>query len=199
MSPYSTACYLQGAWQVSQFPSDAGAEVAFAGRSNSGKSSAINAITGRQGLARASKTPGRTQLINFFEVSSNLRLVDLPGYGFAKVPPQMKQHWHELVDGYLTGRASLAGLIVVMDARHPLSDFDLEMLDWARTRPLRSHVLLSKADKLTQSERMKLMASVKAKLGGWSTHQLFSATAKLGVTDARKCLDDMLGLSNPQV
>lgn len=192
MSHYSAAHYLQGAWQVSQFPADTGVEVAFVGRSNSGKSSAINVITGRQGLARASKTPGRTQLINFFEVSPDVRLVDLPGYGFAKVPPHMKQHWYELVDGYLTGRAALGGLIVVMDARRPLSDFDLEMLDWARTRPLRCHVLLSKADKLTQSECMKLTASMKTKLGGWSTHQLFSATTKLGVTDARKCLDEML-------
>lgn len=196
MSRYSAIRFLQSAWQTAQFPPDHGAEVAFAGRSNSGKSSAINAITGRQALARASKTPGRTQLINFFELGPELRLVDLPGYGFAKVPPQMKQHWYELVNGYLSGRQCLAGLIVLMDVRHPLNELDWDMLHWGAERQLACHVLLSKADKLSQAEGRRVLQAVTKEVQALATVQLFSATTKLGLLDARRRLDEGLGIGN---
>lgn len=192
MYPYSSIRFLQSAWQLGQFPADTGAEVAFAGRSNSGKSSAINAITARQGLARASKTPGRTQLINFFELEPGNRLVDLPGYGFAKVPPQMKHHWEQLVNGYLESRTSLAGLVLVMDARHPLTDFDQVMLEWAAERQLGCHVLLSKADKLSQNEGRRSLQAVLNRIQVFATAQLFSATAKTGLAEARRWLDGIL-------
>lgn len=192
MYPYSSIRFLQSAWQLGQFPADAGTEVAFAGRSNSGKSSAINAITGRQGVARASKTPGRTQLINFFELQPQQRLVDLPGYGFAKVPPQMKRHWEQLVNGYLETRSSLAGLVLVMDVRHPLSEFDRSMLYWAGERRLLCHVLLSKADKLGNSESRRVLNAVTKECGAFATCQLFSAPAKLGLVEARRWLAEVL-------
>lgn len=192
MAYYPSVQYLTGAWQANQFPSEEGVEVAFAGRSNSGKSSAINAVTGRLGLARTSKTPGRTQLINFFSMEQGQRLVDLPGYGFAKVPPDMQRHWHELMSSYFEKRQSLRGLIVLMDSRHPLKDTDLQMLDWGKQRQLRCHVLLSKADKLTQSEGMKVTREVRNALGETASVQLFSATTNRGVDEARKFLDGCL-------
>lgn len=192
MSYYPNVQYLTGAWQAPQFPPDHGVEVAFAGRSNSGKSSAINAITGRIGLARTSKTPGRTQLINFFSMQPEQRLVDLPGYGFAKVPPAMQQHWHELMSSYFEKRQSLTGLIVLMDSRHPLKDTDLQMLEWGQQRQLHCHVLLSKADKLTQSEGMKVTREVRAAVGEVASVQLFSATTNRGVDEARRFLDGCL-------
>jgi GTP-binding protein len=192
MSYYPNVQYLTGAWQANQFPNDEGVEVAFAGRSNSGKSSAINAITGRLGLARTSKTPGRTQLINFFSMEQGQRLVDLPGYGFAKVPPDMQRHWHELMSSYFERRQSLRGLVVLMDSRHPLKDTDLQMLEWGQQRHLRCHVLLSKADKLTQSEGMKVTREVRAAVGEAASVQLFSATTNRGVDEGRKFLDACL-------
>lgn len=192
MSYYPNVQYLTGAWQAQQFPGDHGVEVAFAGRSNSGKSSAINAITGRIALARTSKTPGRTQLINFFSMQQDRRLVDLPGYGFAKVPPEMQRHWHELMVSYFEARQSLKGLVVLMDSRHPLKDTDLQMLEWGQQRGLRCHVLLSKADKLTQSEGMKVSKEVRTALGERATVQLFSATTNRGVDEARRFLDGCL-------
>src|SRR5262245_26320941 len=125
MPQFPDATFLTSAWQPAHFPPDEGVEVAFAGRSNAGKSSALNAITGRRDLARTSKTPGRTQLINFFGLDAKRRLTDLPGYGYAKVPEQMRRHWRELLTRYVEARASLAGLIIVMDIRHPLTDFDV--------------------------------------------------------------------------
>lgn len=192
MSYYPTVQYLTGAWQSQQFPPDEGIEVAFAGRSNSGKSSAINAITGRIALARTSKTPGRTQLINFFSMQAGQRLVDLPGYGFAKVPPAMQQHWHELMSSYFEQRRSLACLVILMDSRHPMKDTDLQMLEWGQARQLRCHVLLSKADKLTQSEGMKISREVRAAVGESVSVQLFSATTHRGVDEARRVLDACL-------
>lgn len=192
MSYYPNVQYLTGSWQAPQFPLDEGIEVAFAGRSNSGKSSAINAITGRIGLARTSKTPGRTQLINFFSMAQHQRLVDLPGYGFAKVPPDMQKHWHELMSSYFAARQSLKGLIVLMDSRHPLKDTDLQMLEWGQQRALLCHILLSKADKLTQSEGMKVIREVRAAVGEAVSVQLFSATTNKGVDEARKFLDGCL-------
>lgn len=192
MAYYPNVSYLTGAWQAAQFPSDTGVEVAFAGRSNSGKSSAINAITGRIALARTSKTPGRTQLINFFVMGEQQRLVDLPGYGFAKVPPAMQQHWHELMSDYFAHRQSLKGLVVLMDARHPMKDTDLQMLEWSSERQLRCHVLLSKADKLTQSESAATLREVKQALGQAASVQLFSALKSRGVDEARRFLDSCL-------
>jgi GTP-binding protein len=193
MSRYSAIRFLKSAWETGQFPPDHGAEVAFAGRSNSGKSSAINAITGRQALARASKTPGRTQLINFFELEPERRLVDLPGYGFAKVPPQMKQHWYELVNGYLSQRQCLSGLIVLMDVRHPLNEMDCDILRWGAERQLSCHILLSKADKLGQGEAKRTLQAVTREVQAFATVQLFSAPAKTGLIEARRRLEQAMG------
>jgi GTP-binding protein len=186
MPQFPTATFLTSSWQPRQFPPDEGAEVAFAGRSNAGKSSALNAITGRRGLARTSKTPGRTQLINFFTLDPGQRLADLPGYGYAKVPEQMRQHWRELLTRYVEARASLAGLVIVMDARRPLTDFDLQMLEWTAANSLATHLLLTKADKLNRGEALTTLKAVKARVGDTASAQLFSAVAKTGVDDARR-------------
>lgn len=186
MPQFPESRFISSAWQPHQFPADEGAEVAFAGRSNSGKSSALNAIAGRKGLARTSKTPGRTQLINFFGLDGAQRLVDLPGYGFAKVPERMRDHWRELLSRYIEARDSLAGLVIVMDARRPLTDFDVQMLDWSRANGLSTHVLLTKADKLSRGEAGTVLKQVRAKVEGVATVQLFSAVAKTGVDDARR-------------
>jgi GTP-binding protein len=192
MSLFPHIKFLLGAAQPKQFPEDEGAEVAIAGRSNAGKSSAINAIVARQALARSSKTPGRTQQINFFELVPGQRLVDLPGYGFAKVPVNVRQHWGALLTSYFNQRACLAGAIVVMDARHPLTDIDTQMLDLAASRVLPIHILLTKSDKLSRSVAMKTLAEVRKALDGRATVQLFSATAKTGVDEAREVLRRML-------
>jgi len=192
MPQFPESRFISSAWQPHQFPADEGAEVAFAGRSNAGKSSALNAIAGRKDLARTSKTPGRTQLINFFGLDGPQRLVDLPGYGFAKVPERIKQHWQELLTRYVEARASLAGLVIVMDARHPLTDFDVQMLDWSRANGLATHILLTKADKLSRSEANTVLKQVRARVEGVATVQLFSAVAKTGVDDARREVLTML-------
>jgi GTP-binding protein len=186
MPQFPEARFIGSAWQPHQFPADEGAEVAFAGRSNAGKSSALNAVTGRRDLARTSKTPGRTQLINFFGLDGAQRLVDLPGYGFAKVPGHIKQHWQELLTRYVEARASLAGLVIVMDARRPLTDFDLQMLDWSGANGLAVHVLLTKADKLSRGESNSVLKQVRTRVAGVATVQLFSAVAKTGVDEARR-------------
>ena len=186
MPQFPEARFISSAWQPRQFPADDGTEVAFAGRSNAGKSSALNAIAGRKDLARTSKTPGRTQLINFFGLDGAQRLVDLPGYGFAKVPERIKDHWQELLTRYIEVRASLVGLVIVMDARRPLTDFDVQMLDWSQAHGLATHILLTKADKLSRSESTVLLKQVRAEVEGVATVQLFSAVAKTGVDDARR-------------
>jgi GTP-binding protein len=186
MPQFPDATFLTSAWQPGQFPPDEGVEVAFAGRSNAGKSSALNAITGRRDLARTSKTPGRTQLINFFGLDAQRRLTDLPGYGYAKVPEQMRRHWRELLTRYVEARASLAGLIIVMDVRHPLADFDVQMLEWTQANGLATHLLLTKADKLGRGEANRTLKDVQARVAGAATAQLFSAVAKTGVDEARQ-------------
>lgn len=188
MSAFPHARYLSGAHEARQFVPDDGAEVAFGGRSNSGKSSAINAVTQRNALARTSKTPGQTQLINFFELEPGRRLVDLPGYGFAKVPKPLQQHWHRLLDVYFTQRDSLRALFLVMDVRHPLKDLDWQMIDFARSRGRGVHILLTKADKLGRGAAGKQLAAVKRELGQTATVQLFSSLDKTGVDEARKAL-----------
>jgi len=190
MGRFSQAQFLISAAAPGQFPPDLGAEVAFVGRSNAGKSSAINAIVQRQGLARTSKTPGRTRLLNFFELAPLQRLVDLPGYGYASGPESERRTWKPLIDALRT-RASLRGLFVVIDARRGISDGDEALLEWAS--PLqRIHVLLSKADKLNRSEAAQALRCAAAALEGRATVQLFSAHAKAGVEEAQRTLGHWL-------
>jgi len=195
MSVYPHIEFMTSANRASQFVADQGNEVAFAGRSNAGKSSAINTITARRGLARTSKTPGRTQLVNFFEIEPDQRLVDLPGYGFAKVPEAMRRHWRALMEAYFEGRESLAGLFVVMDCRRPLRDFDLQMLSWAEYKRCPAHVLLTKADKLSRGKASAALHATRRELGDSITVQLFSALKSTGVDEARAHLDEMLAIS----
>jgi len=184
---------MLSAWQPHQFPADEGAEVAFAGRSNAGKSTALNAITGRRDLARTSKTPGRTQLINFFALATaGHRLADLPGYGYAKVPEEMKRHWRELMSRYVETRQSLVGLLLIMDARRPLTEFDWQMLEWTHAHGLDSHLVLTKADKLNRGEATQALRSVKARVAPEVTVQLFSGPDKTGVDEARSRVLHML-------
>ena len=194
MASYSNVRFLTSANALGQLPPDAGVEVAFAGRSNAGKSSAINAITQRKGLARTSKSPGATRLINFFELENGRRLVDLPGYGFAKVSGAMREHWGTLLQGYFAKRASLRGTIVVMDVRHPLTEHDRDMLGLASTRGLPVHVLLTKADKLGRGAAAAALQAVRRGLprDGAVSVQLFSALAGQGVVQARAALEALL-------
>ena len=179
------ATFLTSASDRGGFPDDSGREVVFAGRSNCGKSTAINAITNRRSLARTSKTPGRTQLINFFQLGELGRLADLPGYGFAQVPDAVKRHWGKLMGVYFAERTSLTGLMLVMDARRPLGPFDERMLAFAEAQQPEIHVLLSKADKLSRSEGAKVLRSVRGRLDGLATVQLFSGLRRTGVDEAR--------------
>lgn len=197
MSQYPDACYLTGAYKPGQFYADEGAEVAFAGRSNAGKSSAINAIVHRRGFARVSKSPGRTQLINFFELRAGQRLVDLPGYGFARVTREMQAHWRTLLNAYFDERQSLAGVFIIVDIRRELGDYDRQMLDWAETLGCPAHVLLTKADKLKRGAAAAALLGTRRQLAGAATVQLFSATKATGVAAARGALDAMLSGTDP--
>src|ERR1700689_2481631 len=174
-----------------QFPVDDVVEFAFAGRSNSGKSSAINAITARHGLARTSKTPGRTRLLNFFALGADRRIVDLPGYGFAAGPRAERAGWAPLIDA-LRFRQSLKGLFLVVDCRRGLSDGDLELIDWADPSRRRIHVLLAKADKLTRAECTKAQAKAVVELKGRATVQVFSALRRMGIEDAQDRLQSWI-------
>lgn len=186
------ATFIKSASEVTQCPLDRGYEVAFAGRSNAGKSSALNTLTHAR-LARTSKTPGRTQLLNFFGLDEQRRLVDLPGYGYAKVPLALKEHWKQHLDAYLTERNSLVGLVLVMDIRHPLSDFDRMMLEWSDVSGLPAHILLSKADKLAfgaaKNTLLKVQTIVRKEYGNRASVQLFSAPKRQGLEDAYSVLD----------
>ncbi len=180
---YRHAAFLTSASRLSQCPEDEGWEVAFAGRSNAGKSSAINSLTGNHKLARTSKTPGRTQLINFFALTDHQRLVDLPGYGFAKVPQAVKKEWTRTLENYLQHRQSLRGLILLMDVRHPLQPFDQQMLDWALAAAMPVHILLTKADKLKKGPAKNTLLKLRGQLAshaGMVTVQLFSALKHTG-------------------
>lgn len=189
MSLYPNAQFLTSANRSDQFLPDEGMEIAFAGRSNAGKSSALNAITGRKALARTSKTPGRTQLVNFFSLDGEHRLVDLPGYGYAKVPDAVRLHWRELMESYFVQRRSLVGLVLVMDCRHPLTDFDLQMLAWSQANHCPVHILLTKADKLSRGAGSATLHRVRKAVGENTSVQLFSATKKTGLEEARDRLD----------
>ncbi len=191
MTTYSQAEFLSSAWQSRQFVADDGMEVAFAGRSNAGKSTAINAITGRSGLARTSKTPGHTQLVNFFALAPGRRLVDLPGYGYAKVPARMQRHWRTLMKAYFERRASLVGVFLIMDARRPLLDFDQQMLGMVRSRSLPVHLVITKADKLSRSDANLALRRVRDATGEFASSQLFAAPSRRGVDDARQVLETM--------
>ncbi len=191
MSRFPEVSFMLSAADSAQFPADHGVEVAFAGRSNAGKSSAINAITARHGLARTSKTPGRTRLLNFFSLGADRRIVDLPGYGFAAGPREERAGWAPLIDA-LRPRNSLKGLFLVVDCRRGLSGSDLELIDWADPPRRRIHVLLAKADKLTRAESAKAQAAAVGVLGGHATVQLFSALRRIGVEDAQDRLASWL-------
>ncbi|MFZ2508051.1 MAG: ribosome biogenesis GTP-binding protein YihA/YsxC [Steroidobacteraceae bacterium] len=192
MSQYPRARFLISADAPAGFGDDTGAEVAFAGRSNSGKSSALNAIVQRRELARTSKTPGRTQLVNFFELGPGKRLVDLPGYGYAKVPPAMRAHWGRLMEAYFERRESLAGLLIIVDVRRGFAASDNIMLEFAAARGCPVHVLLSKADKLSRNEARESLKKARALLLDRATVQLFSAVTGAEVDSARAALDAML-------
>ena len=190
VSRFSQGRFLISAAAPGQFPPDLGAEVAFVGRSNSGKSSAINAITQRNGLARTSKTPGRTRLLNFFEFGTHERIVDLPGYGYATGPEAERLSWQPLIDA-LKDRQSLRGLFMIVDSRRGLSEGDGALLAWAAP-PLRVHVLLAKADKLNRSESLKVLRDTKAALADRVSVQLFSVPAKTGIDEAQRTLTTWL-------
>jgi GTP-binding protein len=186
--------FILSAAQAAQFPADRGVEVAFAGRSNAGKSSAINVIVQRHGLARVSRTPGRTRLLNFFEIGEGRRIVDLPGYGFAAAPEAERRTWGPMVDA-LRRRRALRGLILIVDSRRGVAPEDANLIDWARDpdarpdgEPMAVHVLLSKSDKLTRNEGNKVLKAAKAELGETVTVQLFSAQDKIGVEEAQRVL-----------
>ena len=192
---YRQARFLKGVARLSALPADAGAEVAFAGRSNAGKSSVINALTGRASLARISKTPGRTQLLNFFVLDDTHRLVDLPGYGYANVPVAVKRRWAALVEGYLSTRRSLVGVVLLMDARRPFTDADVQLLEWCRHAHIATHVLLNKADKLGRGAGARVLADARRRLAPLGNHdvQLFSATRRTGIESLGARLDAWLG------
>lgn len=199
MNPfYHQARFLISAAKLEQSPPDTGAEVAFAGRSNAGKSSAINALCQQKSLARTSKTPGRTQLLNFFSLDEQHRLVDLPGYGYAKVAEKIKQQWQAELAAYLEQRKSLKGVILLADVRHPLKAFDLQMLEWSGSIQLPVHILLTKADKLKRGAASKSLLQVKKALkeiNGAHSVQLFSSLKRQGIDQAHQVLDSWLDLA----
>jgi GTP-binding protein len=198
-NPYRQARFLKSVPDPRLAPPDEGLEVAFAGRSNAGKSSALNVITGQKSLARTSKTPGRTRQLNFFAVDENHRLVDLPGYGFAKVSRQIKDDWQRHIGRYLETRRSLVGVILLMDIRHPLKDFDRQVLGWCHVAGLPAHVLLTKSDKLKRGPAKAALLSVRQQLTALhpdASVQLFSALDKTGCDEAIEVLNCWLGLSS---
>ena len=192
MSQYPDARFIKSANALDQFVPDRGAEVAVAGRSNAGKSSAINVIVNRRQFARTSKTPGRTQLVNFFGLREGQRLVDLPGYGFAQVSERMREHWGELLSDYFQARRSLNGLLLVVDIRRRLQDYDRQMMLFAGEVDLPIHILLTKADKLKRGQAATALLEVQKELGDRASVQLFSAHNRQGENEARAVLDAML-------
>jgi len=190
MSTYPHVKFVTSAAEAHQLAPDGGREIAFAGRSNSGKSSAINAITNRSGLARVSRTPGRTQLINFFELAPERRLVDLPGYGFARVPEGIRLKWLQLMEHYFNVRESLVGLILIVDSRRGLGAQDAAMLEWVLARDRQAHVLLTKSDKLNRRDSQRVLQDTKTACADTAvTTQLFSAHEKTGIDEARAVME----------
>lgn len=200
---YRAAQFTLSAARLSQLPPDEGVEIAFAGRSNAGKSSAINRLTGQRGLARTSKTPGRTQLINFFALDEGRRLVDLPGYGYAKVAEEVKRRWQQTMEQYLSSRQSLRGLVLLMDVRHPLKEVDQQLLSWCWQVGMPVHVLLTKADKLKRGAAQNILLQVRRELEARSpaqltSVQLFSALKGTGLEEAYGVLDGWLEYAAPE-
>ncbi|UCV02965.1 ribosome biogenesis GTP-binding protein YihA/YsxC [Dechloromonas denitrificans] len=199
MPLFQQAVFLTTVANLRDLPMDSVCEVAFAGRSNAGKSSAINTLAGRVRLAYVSKTPGRTQHLNYFTLSEGKYFVDLPGYGYAKAPEAIRSQWEGLIGPYLSNREQLAGLVVIMDIRRPLTDLDLRLIDWFRPLGRPIHILLSKADKLSRQEQTKVLRSVTAELATWGdadlySVQLFSSLKKTGVEEAEVVLAGWLGM-----
>jgi len=192
---YNQTTFFKSAQKISQLPPESKAEVAFAGRSNSGKSSALNAITQIKGLAKTSKTPGRTQLLNFFQVKDDRFLVDLPGYGYAKVSHSVQKEWEKALTKYVETRQELLGVVLIMDIRHPLKEYDQTMISWLTSKNIPVHILLSKADKLNRGPGMNVLQQVRnalAQYGDMVSVQLFSATNGQGLDEARQQLDAWL-------
>ena len=190
MPLFAHASFLRAAGRVADLPPPGPPEIAFAGRSNVGKSSAINALAGRRMLARTSKTPGRTQTINFYALGEGARLVDLPGYGYARVPQALREQWRHLVDGYLRRSAdTLAGVVLVMDARHPLTPLDMQLIEWLGELPLL--VLLTKADKLGRGAQIALLAEIRRRIARHDV-RLFSSVTRQGVDECRDLLEHWL-------
>jgi GTP-binding protein len=197
MSLFANAVFHVSGTCLADLPLPQAAEIAFAGRSNAGKSSAINALVGHTRLAFVSKTPGRTQLINFFRLVNGAFLVDLPGYGFADVPEEVRRDWQGMLETYLTLRPSICGLVLIMDARRPLTRLDRQMLDWFAPSGRPIHILLTKADKLTRSVAAQTLRAVRSELVGWGgqvTAQLFSSLKKTGIEEAEGEIGTWLGL-----
>jgi GTP-binding protein len=197
MPLFQQAVFLTTVANLRDLPQDSVREVAFAGRSNAGKSSAINTLAGRVRLAYVSKTPGRTQHLNYFTLADGKYFVDLPGYGYAKAPEAIRSQWEGLIGPYLSKRDQLAGLVVIMDIRRPMTDLDLHLIDWFRPTGRPIHILLSKADKLSRQEQMKALKSVKAEVATWGdaalySVQLFSSLKKTGVEEAEGVLASWL-------
>jgi GTP-binding protein len=204
-NPLQGAQFVLAAHRISQLPADQDAEVAFAGRSNAGKSSALNALTGHRGLARTSKTPGRTQQMVAFSLpplaqreglpALDARLIDLPGYGYAKVPVDLRDHWKKEIDAYLHQRRSLRGVVLIADIRHPLKEFDRMMLDFCFATQLPCHLLLTKADKLSRNQAIQAMAAMRREFDAaerQATVQVFSSSAHTGVDEARAKVIELL-------
>jgi GTP-binding protein len=203
-NPLQGAQFVLAAHRVHQLPADSGAEVAFAGRSNAGKSSALNALTGHRGLARTSKTPGRTQQMVAFSLPPvtqgegqaplDARLIDLPGYGYAKVPEPLREHWKQEIDAYLNQRKSLRGVVLIADIRHPLKEFDRMMLEFCFATGLPCHLLLTKADKLSRNQAAQALAAMRKSFpdGLHATAQIFSSPAGTGVDEAREAVMRLL-------
>ncbi len=201
MALFQKAQFFTTVAQLRDVPDDATGEVAFAGRSNAGKSSAINTLANQTRLAFVSKTPGRTQNLNYFTLAEGKYLVDLPGYGYAKAPEEIRSQWENLLGPYLQQRAPLVGLVLIMDSRHPLTDLDQHLIDWfgATGKPI--HILLSKADKLTRQEQTLALRQVRqalASLGERCTVQLFSSLKKQGVAEAEALIARWLGMEIPE-
>lgn len=185
---FSNASFIGGAATFAQLPQDSGAEVAFAGRSNAGKSSAINTITASKSLARIGKTPGRTREINFFRLGDDRRMVDLPGYGYAKVPKTMMTHWGRLLADYLANRSSLRGVVIIMDVRRPFTTLDRQLVDWCADAGLPIHVLLTKCDKLSRGAAAQALSKTRRLVSAHSseiTLQLFSAPKSVGTEEVK--------------
>ena len=195
-NPYRSANYVISAHNLKQLPEDSGLEVAFAGRSNAGKSSAINALTDQKSLARTSKTPGRTQQIVIFDIDEQRRIADLPGYGYAKVPERLRAHWRHVMQIYFNRRQSLRGVVLVMDIRHPLRPFDEQMLNWCEGSSVPCHVLLTKADKLKRGPAQATLLKVRKSLPFGATAQVFSASRRTGIDELIRILNGWYGIGN---